>query len=236
MPKACKYSRRIRDITQKIIKNIRKLKGGDLLKDWSNKYIDYIMSYYDGEFAGSILENYIIKCIKSNNDREKNKKLLPKLFGELAFIYSDSKITLNRVKNFFKELMEVLPYSDVLVVEHVSNFADIVLVCKPELLFYYLDRINENYDDINEDSLSILSKSVIRGAMKLKININTVFLFIKHPWRSYYALSNYYSYFNDGNSALEYISKAVATCPNTLVDVFRTKREKILENIAINRA
>jgi hypothetical protein len=210
-------------------------KGSDFLKEWSSKYIDHIMNCYDGEFAGSILENYILKCIKSNNNIEKNKKMLPKLFGELAFIYSDSKITKNRIKNFFKDLTEILPYSDPFIVEHVSNFADIVLVYKPELLFYYLDRINENYDDTNEDNLSILSRSVIRGAMRLKVNISTVFLCIKHPWRSYYALSSYYSYFNDNNSALDCIIKAVETCPDVLIDMFRKKRENILENIAISK-
>lgn len=192
-----------------------------------NKYIDHIVENYDNIFGCEILERYILEYIKiSKKDNDASK--LPKLLGELAVLYSDKSINKSNIKNFITKLIKDINHVNEFVITHIKNFFDIVIVNQPDLIFNYLDKINEELHDLSEDNISILSSAVVRGAMKLKLNINNLMLCIDYPWRSYCEISKYYWHFDNKDKALEYILKALKTCPQKLKDEYRFRRDSII--------
>jgi len=193
------------------------------------KYLKRAAESEDTNFSSNLLQNYILRFLKEVHQGKNKGESLPSALGELAFLYSKEGMDTQRITEFIEELINMLSDSNQYIIEHIANFMDIVLVHNPQIIKFYLHKLKENHR-INGDNAAMLYSSVIYSVLENKVDLGITLRNIEYPWRTYFKLANYYLYYNDNTSALNYIIRAVKTCPIELKNEYIRKRDCIISS------
>lgn len=193
------------------------------------KYLKHTAENEDINFSSSLLQNYILGALKEFYQGTNKGESLPSALGELAFLYSKESINTDRITEFIEDMLNLITDSSQYIIEHIANFMDIVLVHNPQIINFYLYKLKKN-KKVKDDNAAMLYSSVIYSALEHKVDLKDTFRHIEYPWRSYFKLANYYFYYKDNTSALNYIIKAVKTCPLELKCEYIKRRDYIVSN------
>ena len=193
------------------------------------KYLKHAAECEDTNFSSSLLQNYILGSLKGFYEGKNKGESIPSALGELAFLYSKEDINTQRITEFIEDVFSILSNTNQYIIGHIANFMDIVLVHNPQIINFYLHKLKKN-DKVKGDSAAILYSSVIYSALEHKVDLRSTLSHIEYPWRSYFKLANYYLYYNDNTSALNYIIRAVKTCPVELKNEYTRKRDYIISS------
>ena len=114
--------------------------------------------------------------------------------------------------------------------KHISNFYEIILTDYKELIYPYIQTINNN-NKITPDDMAMLYRAAIFPALKNKLQLAYLLIQIKYSYRSLGEIANYYNYYGDYGKAIYYIVKAIKTAPEELKEDYKKKRDYIIEKI-----
>jgi len=194
------------------------------------RYLKHTAECEDTNFSSGLLQKYVLGVLKEFYDGKNKGESLPSALGELSFLYSKKDINTQRITEFIEEVFGMLSNSNRYIIEHIANFMDIVLVHNPQIINFYLYKLKET-NNINGDNAALLYSSVIYSALEHKVNLIDTLKHMEYPWRSYFKLANYYLYYNDNTTALNYIIRAVKTCPLELKGEYTKKRDYIISSL-----
>lgn len=195
------------------------------------RYLNHIIEHHNIEFACTMLENYSIKYVEDFLKGKNNGENIPEFFGELAFLYSKSEIDDLNIKRFIDKMLDSTLSINTYIAVHISNFLEIVLFYKSELINFYIEKVQKYRSCSDEDNISLLSSAVILPVIKNGGSVEDILPHIVFPWRSYFILANYYIYYNQNTAALNYAIKALKTCPDKLKNEYCERKKLILKRI-----
>lgn len=110
--------------------------------------------------------------------------------------------------------------------KHISNYYEIILTEYKEILFTYIEIIQDNKDQISADYMDALYGEGIFPALKNKIQITYLLTKIRYSYRCFREIANYYNYHNENGKAIYYLIKAIKTALEELIEDYK-KREMI---------
>ena len=205
------------------------MKGVIIMNVNVSSYLKHAAEYEDTKFSSSYLQKYVIGVLEELNQGKNKGEGLCHALGELSFLYSKKDICTEHIMQFVKVVLNTLSNSNKYIIEHVATFMENILVYNPEMIHFYLVKVKEN-NKINDDEAAMLYSSVIYSVLENKIDLKRILKHIEYPWRSYFRLANYCLYKNDNINALNYIIKAIKTCPVELKSEYIERRDYIVSN------
>ncbi|WP_373899234.1 hypothetical protein ACER0A_002445 [Haloimpatiens sp. FM7315] len=191
----------------------------------------HIIDFYEVNRASEIIENYTLKAVDNFIKGEESEENLACFLGNLSFLYSKEEVELVRIKKFVKNLSKVFPYSSVSLVNHISNFMEIILIYRKELTSFYLKILYDLKDYMEEDYSSILYRACALACFKNYINKDMIEKNIIFPWRYDYEMCCFNLTVSRHFEALSYINKAINICPPNLKKSYEEYKEKVITSL-----
>lgn len=189
------------------------------------EYVDEVVGSYNISFASEIVEKYALHYIKEYVEENNDGKKIIVILGNLAFLYRNDEISNEKIKNFINELFKECYSIDGYLAKRIANFIEIILNKNSELVYFYIDKIKSYTGVISDDSMAILYKATIIPAFKNELNVYEIADEFQYPWRSYYEIAFYNYYYHNKMMALQYINKAIATCPRELLEKYMERKK-----------
>lgn len=196
-----------------------------------NKYVDYITDFKNQDFALKILENYTLGYVADYIHGKNDGAAIAEVFGNLSYLTLSLEKDITHQTNFMGRLfLKARPMNPHLA-KHISNFYEIILTDYKELIYPYIQTINNSNNKITTDDMAVLYKAAIFPALKNKLQLTYLLIQIKYTYRSLREIADYYNYYGDYGKAIYYIIKAIKTAPDELKESYMKKRDYIIEKI-----
>jgi len=195
-----------------------------------NKHVDYIVNYKNKDFALKILEDYTLGYVTDYIHGKNNGAAISEVFGNLSYLTLSLEKDITYQTNFMHRLFLKADPMNPYLAKHISNFYEIILTDYKELIYPYIQTINNN-NKITPDDMAMLYRAAIFPALKNKLQLAYLLIQIKYSYRSLGEIANYYNYYGDYGKAIYYIVKAIKTAPEELKEDYKKKRDYIIEKI-----
>ncbi|MDV3426377.1 MAG: hypothetical protein LIR50_04185 [Bacillota bacterium] len=196
-----------------------------------NKYVDYVTDFKNRDFALKILENYALGYVTDYIHGKNDGAAIAEVFGNLSYLTLSLEKDITYQTNFMGRLFLKADPMDPHLAKHISNFYEIILTDYKELIYPYIQIINNNKNRITPDDMAMLYRAAIFPALKNKLQLAYLLIQIKYSYRSLSEIANYYNYYGDYGKAIYYIIKAIKTAPEDLKEDYKKKRDNIIEKI-----
>lgn len=184
-----------------------------------------------GFMSEKILSDEILKYIGDYYECRNSCEDLPQLMGRLALSYTKKAVPKEDIMNFLKQLARKIIVINCYWAERISNFMEIVMVHRMELMQEYVELVEDFKERADFDSMSILYRAVVIPCFRNRLDVNKVVRKFRYPWRSYELMACYNSYYNRNIQAIHCICKAVKTCPRELKEEYLEKKAHLLGSV-----
>lgn len=196
-----------------------------------NKHLDYISDYKNKDFALKILENYTLGYVTDYIQGKNDGMAVAEVFGNLSYITLGLEKNITHQIDFMQKLfLKAHPMNSYLA-RHISNFYEIILTDYKELIYPYIQAINNNKSRITSDDMAMLYRAVIFPALNNNLQMTYLLLQVKYSYRCLREAANYYNYYGEYGKAIYYIVKAIKTAPEDLKEEYKKKRDNIIKKI-----
>lgn len=194
------------------------------------EFIDKMLDLYGVSKSVDILENYVVKTIKNYIDKKDSEENLVEFLGTLSFLYSKKQINSKRVEEFIRKISEFFPYSSNKLINHISNFMEMVFLYHKDLGNAYLDIMFNLSNVMEKDNMAILYRAFALPCYKNYMDHEYIESNIIYAWRYDYQMASFNYIYKEYFSAFRYINNALISCPDFLKNTYLQMKNDICKS------